>query len=181
MAATLEIEPLGMHWLDADNEAGDLCLHGGIRVAVSGEALIDTGAEDYALSTGALHLLRTLDRDHTPDRPISEHLVPHCGHVMVVDGESGSVTNVGCAAGVNWWVRHEGSDVVLTFADADARVPAGEWRRAVCAFSDVVAAFYDAGGKKRPLDALAQEWYEPFRAEWERLRRSESPGGECLR
>lgn len=168
---TIRIEPVGLRWLLADS-AGDLCAHAAVVVTVDGEPFVTSALDDLAVSTGALHLLRTLADEHTPHTPRAEHLIPHCGHFMVVDDESGAVVNVGCPAGENWWVRHEAEGVVLTREDgAEARVSEREWARAVAGFADAVDAFYATSPAREPADEHEAEWFHAMRHEW-RQRRS---------
>ncbi|MBB4636858.1 hypothetical protein [Longimicrobium terrae] len=169
--STIRIQPVRLHWL-VDDSPGDLCAHAGVVVTVDGEPFITSAEKDLAVSTGALHLLRTLADDHTPQTPRAEHLIPHCGHFMAVDDESGAVVNVGCLSGANWWVRHEGGGVVLTREDgAEARVSEREWARAVAEFADAVDAFYATSPARQPADEHEAEWFPAMRHEW-RQRRS---------
>lgn len=145
----------------------DLCAHGGIEVFVDGEPFIE--GDDLALSTGALHLLRTLRADHTPEAPLAEHLIPHCGHFMYMVEDTGQVANLGCRDGANWWVRHDGDSVLLTREDgAVHRISLRAWTRAVAGYADAVDAFYAASPARQLDDAYDAEWFAAFRAEWAR-------------
>lgn len=167
----IRIQPTGLHWL-VDHSPGDLCAHAGVVVTVNGQPFITSAENDLAVSTGALHLLRTLVDDHSPQAPRAEHLIPHCGHFMVMDGESGAVVNLGCLDGVNWWVRHEGGNVVLTRRDGgEVRLSEREWARAVAEFADAVDAFYAASPARVPADEHDAAWFHALRHEW-RQRRS---------
>jgi hypothetical protein len=173
----LKVEPLNMHWLDQVPDAADLCCHGGVRMVLDGEVLLQTD-EDYAVSTGAVHLLRTLQRDHTDTDQVAEHLIPHCGHFMVADDESQTVLNIGCADGVNWWVSHIDGDVVLTSETGlEVQVSDRDWCQAVIGFSEQVSAFYGPADQKKPPDDLSEDWYPVFLDEWRRLRAEASCGG----
>ena len=125
------------------------------------------------MSTAALHLLRTLRVEHTPDRPVAEHLAPHCGHWMFVAEATGEVVNGGCPNGVNWWVRRVGRDVRLELPDGAAvDLPYHEWCGAVVAFADAVDHLYVASEPKELGDDA--EWFRAFRTEW-RERRAAAP------
>lgn len=171
---TLRIAPLNLHWLGPEPEH-DLCAHGGVEVVIDGEVFV--AEDDVTVSTGAVHLLRTLERDHTPEAPVAEHLLPHCGHFMVVDPDTGEAFNIGCPQGANWWVRHDGADVVLAREDGPERhVRRGEWVRAVAEFADAVAAFYAASPPRQPSSRIDAEWLQALRDEWNRRRASIPPG-----
>jgi len=167
----LEIVPYNLHWLAEAPATGDLCAHGGVRVSDGTHTLASTEGNDLALSTGALYLLRSLSLDHTPESPLADPLIPHCGHFMVMDDAAQRLVNVGCPAGLNWWIRHRAGTVELEF-DGERRlvVAAGEWHRAVCAFSDAIARFFEESAPKQPRDDHERGWYAAFQAEWRRLR-----------
>jgi len=168
--STIRIQPTGLHWLQ--DSPSDLCAHGGVVVTVDGQPFVTPAESDYAVSTGALHLLRTLSDNHTPQTPRAEHLIPHCGHFMYMDDESGEVVNLGCPVGVNWWVRHGKAGVVLTREDgAEARVSAHEWARAVAEFADAVDVFFAASPARVLAGEHEAEWFGAMRREW-RQRRS---------
>lgn len=171
----LLLDPVGLHWLGSPPWVSDLCLHGGVRVVFEGDVLLSSDEEDYAVSTGALHLLRTTNRGHTRADPVAQHSVPHCGHFMVVDQEIGRVANVGCSSGPDWWVQQVGEEVILDFHTRVIHIGREEWTRAVARFSDVVRAFYDGSAEKAPSDDLGQEWYPVFREEWRVLRAGVDP------
>jgi hypothetical protein len=165
----LSIEPIGLHWLMKDDPEIDLCAHGGVRVTLGARVLCDSKEDAFAVSTGALHLLRTLNDDYllAANQGLGDQLIPCCGHFMVVDSASGKVVNCGCPAGLGWEVRH-GHDrsVHLKFDSGDEiSVPLADWRRAVFEFSEAVRAFYFLGPEKRPCDEDV-EWHAAFMNEW---------------
>lgn len=170
----LAVTPTDLYWIGPEPEH-DLCAHGGVEVVIGGEVFL--ADDDVVVSAGALHLLRTLERDHTPDAPVAEHLLPHCGHFMVLDPDTGEAFNIGCPQGANWWVRHDGANVLLTREDgAERRVRRGEWARAVAEFADEVAAFYTASPPRQPTDKHDAAWLQALWDEW-RLRRAAIPAG----
>lgn len=167
----LRISPVGLHWLPTMPAHADLCAHAGITLEFEGELIVDARDDELAVSTGALHLLRTLSAEHTPERPVAEHLAPCCGHYMFVDAASGEVQNGGCSNGVNWWVRHSEAGVTLVLRDGRRlTTPRDVWCRAVVAFADEVDAFYAASAPKAPGDPDDEAWFAAFRAEWHRRR-----------
>jgi hypothetical protein len=167
---TILIEVSSLHWLSADDPSVDLCAHGGLRVSRGDVVYVDEPEAGHAVSTGALHLLRTLERDHLPQDPLLDHLVPCCGHSMFYDAERDEVFNIGCPSGVNWWVRHlPDNRVALQFSGHPELVlDLGEWRDAIIAFSVSVREFYFAAGPKQPASTEDAEWHTYFVKEWER-------------
>jgi hypothetical protein len=167
----LEIVPYNLHWLAEAPARGDLCAHGVVRVADGTHVLASIHDTDLALSTGALHLLRALSFDHTAESRLADHLIPHCGHFMAIDGPSRRLVNVGCNLGLNWWIRHRNATVELEFDEGRRHdVGFGEWHHAVCAFSDAIAGFIQASPPREPAGDHDREWYAAFQKEWRRRR-----------
>lgn len=74
--------------LDYDPARIDLCSHGGgVRLTIDSR-VISTGEHDdeYGISESALALLRTLESDHSPRRPVAERLVFHGCGLMLMTG-----------------------------------------------------------------------------------------------
>lgn len=97
-----EIKILALHWVQYKDDPTDLCAHGQIYVRIADEVIADkkdTGG-DWTLSSTALFLLRTLDRDYTPGDFYSQ-LVPHCGFNMFPEKDGKSVTIGGCPSGLD--------------------------------------------------------------------------------
>lgn len=165
----LDIEPVGLHWL-YDKEPTDLCAHGGIRVLLDGKLVFEQGTQDdgYTLSTGALHLLRTIERDYKPGSDVSGQLVPCCGHWMYFDRDLNEVVNSPCPNGIEAAVHHGGDFVEVCFADGVSfAVTNSEWRRAVREFSAKVREFYFSVPRDAS-DAMDAEWHSHFVEEWNR-------------
>jgi hypothetical protein len=166
----LVIEPVGLRWL-YNEEPTDLCAHGGFRVLLDGEVVFEQGTEDdgLTLSTGALHLLRTIERDYEPGSEVSGQLVPCCGHWMVFDQDLNEVVNSPCPNGIDWTVLHVGNSVKIRMSDkAPLVVDKEEWKRAVHDFSAQVRAFYFADPPRVADDAMDTEWHPHFLDEWNR-------------
>lgn len=165
----LVIEPVGLHWL-YNEEPTDLCAHGGIQVLLDGRIVFEQGTTDdgLTLSTGALHLLRTVERDYEPGPDVSGQLVPCCGNWMVFDEDLHEVVNSPCPNGINGTVRHNGDSVEVRLSDNPSFVVTDlEWARAVHEFSAKVRAFYFAIPRDAS-DAMDAEWHPQFVDEWDR-------------
>jgi len=80
-----KIELKKIHWLEnyGDEDNLDLCAHGKVRVTINDEIVADNSedANDWwSLTAMALHLLRTLEMNHTAESPVGDCLVPGEGH-----------------------------------------------------------------------------------------------------
>jgi hypothetical protein len=171
MVNTVRIIAADLHWIDSGIAEEDLCAHGVAWVEVDGET-VATAARGSTLSAAALHLLRTLDVDHTPYAPVGGQLVPCCGFTMlpIRDDSPFDTLVLGCPNGLDWAVRHVDAGVELAFEGGTrALVSDEEWRAAVTSFSRTVRAFYGASEpKKMPSLAEEADGYRAFLSEWER-------------
>jgi hypothetical protein len=173
-----EIQITRQGWIDPelDDSPFDLCSHGDIRLEIGGE-VISTGDDgDYTISTSALALLRTLESDHSPERPVADRLILHCGMIEMLT----------CPIGIDWCVAHrEGHvrlydvrrfdtvDGVLPFAGIDVEVPERDYRRQIAAFAGTAKVPF-ANTVKTPADDYEQRVYDDFWHEYEgRLRRAQ--------
>ena len=160
-----KLEILEKYWLSGMPEAEDLCLHGEVRVHV-GEAVL---ADEVSLSASALHLLRSVTEDHTPD--MLAKLFPTDGFCWTPDGE-GSIYLGGCPnGGIDGYITHEGDMVRIALEGAPAVcVPLAEYRAEVFRFADQVEAFFRQSAPKVVTSELDQLWYPLFWQEWRRRR-----------
>jgi hypothetical protein len=169
---TVTLAPTRLHWIsdDGKDDEADLCAHSPVEFTVNGEQIISPGDGDWAVSTSALYLLRTLLEERRVTDSESDQLFPHCGHMPAV-AEDGRVFFIGCQTGVDLSVRHKLADVVLELLDGRVLPVAWvEWRAAVVAFSDSVESFYASGAAKKAEDASDERDFNAFRAEWRRIR-----------
>ena len=126
-------------WLEApdwDAAREDLCSHGDLRLVIGGTVVAaGDGSGDYAISTSALALLRTLDSDHGRGaRVVPTSLVMHCGGLLMTS----------CPYGIDWSVSHAEGRVLLgdvvkneteRFPGLAVEISADEYRRAIVAFA----------------------------------------------
>jgi hypothetical protein len=184
-----EIEITKQGWIDPklglDDAPNDLCSHGDIRLEIGGQVIVSGEAEPgevadwWTTSTSALALLRTLEADHSPDQPVADRLILHCGMIEMMT----------CPIGVDWSVEHLGGRVRLAdivrydtvdeaqaarFPGLDAVVAEDEYRVQVVAFAEQAKQPF-VGTEKTPSDDYKQQLYEEFWREYdERLDRARS-------
>ncbi len=169
-----EISLLDIHWLPGGDEEDDLCAHGQVRVRVGDENIMDIEEvpTHWTVSAMALHLLRTLDRDHLPDAKVGEHLIPCCGYQYYYLKGDETVQISDCETGVNYWVKHEAGHVLLeTEGGLRQTLPFDAYKSEVLAFVDEVERFYQSSIPKRPItDDYDRLGYEMFWREWKALQ-----------
>jgi hypothetical protein len=132
MGQPLEIRVISLDWMEGLDETLDLCAHGNVFVRIGAEVLVDRTADTgWTLSSTALLLLRSLDRDYMPDMSASQ-LVPCCGFNYFTVDDWQSVEVMGCPSGIDWTIRHEGNNVRHQSADgAEAIVSFDDFRSIV--------------------------------------------------
>lgn len=164
------MEILKLHWICGDTDGpDDPCLHGRVRVRI-GDDLVDSGETFWAVSAGALRMLESLFEDHVPGQ--EAHLLPCCGHFMLIDEDTGELLILGCSNGVDWGVFHDGGEVrLVTQGGTEARMPYQAYKAAVLRFAEAIEAFYAASTPKTPF---GEDWqrraYEAFWAKWRALK-----------
>ncbi len=170
-------------WLNSEpTDPSDLCSHGYIRLVIGGEVIAPGDEREYTISTSALGLLRTLESDHSPERPVgSGTLILHCGMLMMLS----------CPVGIDWSVTHRGGRVrlrdIVRFDSTDAseavRFPGLEveleeeaYRREVVAFARSAKGLFVGAEKVLHDDTDRKEWGD-FWEEYERLLAANADSG----
>lgn len=101
----VELQIGDLHWLDPASEEEDLCLHGSFYVKIGEEVVSDETDPTWTISASVLFLFRTLENGHTPEKPVSENLIPCCGFSMYKQEESEDCLVIECPNGINWTVE----------------------------------------------------------------------------
>jgi hypothetical protein len=123
----------------------------------------------------ALHLLRTLERDHTEDSRVAPCLIPSEGHHIdhtendpVVYIETAYPMSTGC----NWWVTHFNGIVTLqTETGQSVTIPFNDYKTEVIRFVTKVEDFYTRSNPKNlPDSKYDREAYLKFWNEWHSRR-----------
>ncbi|OYU95959.1 MAG: hypothetical protein CFE21_05965 [Bacteroidetes bacterium B1(2017)] len=169
-----KIELLDIHWLENSLEEDDLCAHGQVKVRIGNEIIVDQREkkDHWNLRAMAIHLLRTLENNHTPDTLVGDHLIPCCGHHIDHLENSEEVHIQGCFTGINYWVRHTDQKIKLTTElKTEIEISKNEYESEVKNFVDQVEEFYKLSKPKQlPEDNYDRKGYELFWKEWNRRR-----------
>jgi hypothetical protein len=172
MHTAFAIRILNTFWIVEPENELDHCAHGYIEVVIGDEMVVD-GTTDWTISSTALYLLRTLEREHNIDpHKLGDTLVPCCGFCFWIDAATEEVYMPNCPNGFDWEVRHErdlvhlktenGTMATMTFAD---------YKTEVLAFVDKVEAFYnESPPKKEHDDEMDRVGYLEFWREWRQRR-----------
>jgi hypothetical protein len=178
-------------------------LGGHIRVTINGVVVADD--DDFGLERSALGLLRTIEQDHDSTSDPRAFDVPALGSEATY---SGPVTRAGLPTllihdcgfpltacsnfYVDWSVRHDGEEVVLsdacrfdslrpteqTFPEASCVVPGSEYRAEIVQFARAVREAYFADGDKVIDDPDDRSLYHAFWAEYDALLARHADGSD---
>jgi hypothetical protein len=174
-----KIDILKVHWLENFDDLDDRCAHGKIRVTIADEIVVDNSADPddwWSLSASALHLLRTLESDHTETSPVAECLVPSEGH-HINHLEGNPIVHIETVypieKGRNWWVIHSDRNVrIETETGHSISIPFADYKQQVLSFVDSIEEFYKTSKPKNmPNDKYDRDAYIKFWEEW-KYRRS---------
>lgn len=164
------LQILERFWLGDTHPEYDLCAHGKVRVTLGSHSFVNEGA---AISATALVLLRSLERNHTKEFPLGDHLLPCCGHFLIYTKNMKEVYISGCPSGDNWAIIHQQNAVLLKMETGSKTIvsfPA--YKRTVLHFVDQVEQFYNNSLKKiLPENEFDRVGYLRFWKEW-RLHRA---------
>jgi len=173
-ANKFSIEINEMHWLFKEDINADLCAHGKVKVIIGDELIAGIKEdEDWTISATALFLLRTLERNHTKENQVGEHLIPCCGHFLVFTEDTEEVYVGGCPSGIDWEVIHENECVKLrTESGKETLIDFDFYKSEVLKFVDKVEHFYiESGEKTIPENEFERNGYLEFWKEW-KIKRS---------
>lgn len=162
-----------LDWLYKEDIQSDLCAHGKVIVEIGDEKIAGVlEDENWTLSATGLFLLRTLERNHTKENPVGEHLLPCCGHFLVFTSEMEEVYVGGCPNGIDWEVIHENDTIkLITANNKETVVPFDLYKLEVLQFVDQVELFYKSSSEKKiPEDELDRNGYLAFWKEWNTRR-----------
>lgn len=164
------LEILDKYWLPGQPEETDLCLHGEVRVRIGEDVLED----NVCLSASAINLLRTLTEDRGLD-PHAEALAGTGHSMFTVSYDPPRVDISGAPCGIDWFVNHDGDDVILQLPKGpEVTVPLADYRAEVLRFCDEAEAFYKASKPKvLSEEEIHADGYRTMWKEWHWRRAAE--------
>ena len=173
-----ELRIIDLHWINGMHDApDDFCLHGNVCVKIGDKTIGYSGNEneEWTVSTGAYRMLESLYSDHLAGR--EEHLLPCCGHFMVIDEQSNKLLIIGCHNGLDWSVIHEGDNVRLkTDLEIEVVIPFDDYQEIVFSFADAIKAYYNKSSPKTPpLEQFEKDAYQRFWSDWDQWRGGNNP------
>ncbi len=169
-ASILELKSIA--WLGEEKDfTNDLCAHGCVEFRIEGTTFVSSSDGDFAVSTAALFLLRTIERDHIPGDGVTDgnFLFPCSGHIMLTFPKSRyGFVNCGCPNGIDLTIRHRGETVeVLNQKGSLEQISIAHWKEMVKQFAGSVEDFYKESGPKTELENPEEkEAWLKFRNEW---------------
>jgi hypothetical protein len=165
------LEGTEFQWVrGTEDDPTDQCAHGRVRFEVDDATFVSPDDGLWTVTAAALHLLRTLEMDHTPSAPVTANnaLIPCCGFFVIPSDGVLRCAVLGCPHGVDLEVKHDGGWVTIASVSTTARVPEEEWRQAVLAFAGRVRDFYRACLPKTPDgDQLRRDGWAALWSEWD--------------
>jgi hypothetical protein len=123
----------------------------------------------------ALHLLRTLDTDHTENAPVAQCLIPGEGHHIDHKENEFAVhieTAYPMVDGCNWWITHFENKITLeTENGLFISIPVETYKHEIITFVDKIEDFYKKSiPKNLPEDKYDHDGYLKFWNEWHKRR-----------
>lgn len=142
---------------------------------------MSAGTEDYGISESALAMLRTLESDHSQEKPATDNWPS--GSRLVFHG-CGTILMMGCPIGMDWKVEHLSGDRVrlsdvrrfdttsdtdvVTFPGLAVDIEKHEYREVVTHFAQEARQLFNGVTKRIPEDQDRQQ-YERFWTEYDAL------------
>jgi hypothetical protein len=167
-----DLKILDLHWINNEDDPNDLCAHGHVYLKIGNEIVSDKESGDWTLSSTALSLMRTIDKDYKKNNNDNQ-LLPCCGHFIIADDQGENVTIQGCGNGIDWTIIHHSNGTVehVTEKGEKGIITNEDYRKLISGFADKVEQFYkDSKSKTIPEDDFDKKGYLIFWKEWKRLR-----------
>jgi hypothetical protein len=167
-----ELRILDLHWIRNEDDPTDLCAHGHVFVRIGDEVIADKDSLDVTVSSTALYLMRTIEKNYKKDEYASQ-LLPCCGHFFMADEKDDFVSIMGCPSGIDWTIIHTDNNKVRHISEKgqEATIDKEAYVKIVFDFADQVENFYKTSLPKTiPTDDFDRKGYLTFWKEWRRLR-----------
>jgi len=168
---TLDLRIIDLHWIKNEDDPNDLCAHGHVYLKIGNEIVSDKETGDWTLSSTALSLLRSIEKDYKKNN-YDNQLLPCCGHFFIADDQEETVTVQGCDTGIDWTITHiNGTVEHVTDKGEKGVIEKEKYKKLIFDFADKVEFFYkESRPKEIPTDNFDKKGYLTFWKEWRRLR-----------
>jgi hypothetical protein len=166
----IELSPFNVSWIDGKtDDPEDMCAHGGVLLKIDDKTIVgEDDGDEWSVSATALHLLRTLENNHTESEPLFGHIIECCGFSMYAMEGSEDVVLCGCPNGIDFEVIHDANKVQINYNKEFYLLDRIDWYKAVIHFSNEVKKIYIQSSPKKPWDEVSEQGFNCFMAEWER-------------
>jgi len=98
MSIVLELH--NPHWMDNVSVSNDFCVHGAVELSIDSHSIVSPEDGDWTVSSTAIELLRTLDKDQESLPPRSQ-IFPCCGFNFYKLDNSPFIAICGCPTGID--------------------------------------------------------------------------------
>jgi hypothetical protein len=167
-----DLKILDLHWIKDIDDGYDLCAHGHLYLKIGNQIISDKETGDWTLSSTALSLLRSIEKDYKKD-DYSNQLLPCCGHFFIPDDKEETVIIPGCGTGIDWQIIHTHDKKVKHVLENgyEVIIDNSVYKNIVIDFADQVEQFFkDSKPKTIPTDKFDKKGYLTFWKEWRNLR-----------
>lgn len=167
-----DIRILDLHWINNVDDPTDLCAHGHLYLKIGNQLVSDHTTGDFALSSTALSLLRSIESNYKKDN-YSNQLLPCCGHFFIAGENQETVIVQGCDTGIDWEIIHTADNKVKHKLQNgyQAVIDKHDYKNIVIDFADRVEQFFKSSKPKTlPTDEHEKAGYLAFWKEWRTLR-----------
>lgn len=167
-----DIKILDLHWINDFDDPNDLCAHGHIYLKIGDLIVSDFNTGDWTLSSTALSLLRTIEKNYVKDN-YSNQLLPCCGYFFIADDKQDGVIIQGCDTGIDWKIIQLNNSNIKHIFDNGYEITIDKeiYKSKVLEFADQVEQFFkDSKPKIIPTDDFDRKGYLTFWKEWRNLR-----------
>ncbi|MGY5354306.1 hypothetical protein [Wenyingzhuangia sp. IMCC45467] len=171
--STFEIEIIEIGWYNGEKSAPyDRCAHGYLKVIIGTEIVVKPDLW-LNISASGLHLLRTLESNHTKENQLFRILLPTDGHHLNHLPEDECVTiETEMDNGYNWWIEHDNSYVNLTTeSNTITKIKIEEYSEQIIQFINKIEEFFSKDIKKTiPESEYDHKGYLMFKKEWRKTK-----------
>lgn len=170
----LELTEIGWY-NDEDDAPYDSCAHGFVKVIIDNQIIVSPEAW-LNVSACGLHLLRTLDSNHTEKAPLFGYILTEEGHhldYLPNDKVVTIETLYPSGYGYNWWVKHNNGQTTLTTeSNNSVTITFDEYSSQIIKFVERIEELFSRSTKKLIKETeYDQRAYLMFKNEWRRLKK----------